>query len=235
MACRTLCFARVEYRIGSRFSARVGGTHVLIELRSAMSVTVVGRWQVPDGCEEDSPGRASYEFSVRGASPVARRQAQIFQSLEDRRAMLYVGEWTSRSAFDTYCHEGGQDTAEVVVQHRGELVICERAMFFGNYAYRVQVTGCAVFEAAPDGVVRLLEHILPGGRWALHGAPGLVRYTVYREVGRAQRYIIVHGWQSASGLEATEPQWTLLESALAAEGASLTRFIGRESASTDPL
>lgn len=200
-----------------------------------MSVTIVGRWQVSDSIEEAKSARPGHALAVVVGAPPARRQAHVFRSLEDRRAMLYVGEWASRSAFEAYRDQAGADAVESAFRESDRVIVCERLMFFGNYAYRSHVTGCLVVEAPPSSADEVYELLLPNGRWAMHGAAGLVRYTIYREVTHARRYVIVHGWQSAADLDALHGRWAVLADTLARLGVTMLQFAGREQFSIDPL
>jgi quinol monooxygenase YgiN len=67
-----------------------------------MSVTVVGRWHVPVGREDQVVAAARQELVARAGLPRARRNAQVFQATDDLGALLYVGEWTDRAAFEQY-------------------------------------------------------------------------------------------------------------------------------------
>ncbi|MCC7371175.1 MAG: antibiotic biosynthesis monooxygenase [Chloroflexi bacterium] len=200
-----------------------------------MSVTVVGRWQVPAGFEEAASTRASHELAARSGAPPARRRVHVFQALDDPQSMLYVAEWSSRPAFEAYRDQGDPDTFEAVLRDREAVNICERLMFFGNYAYRAQVTRCIVVDLPAGAAADVQQVLLPNGRWAMHGSAGLVRYTVYREITHARRYVIVHGWQSTADLEAQSPRRAALEAALAGFSVTLRQFVGHEYASTDPL
>jgi quinol monooxygenase YgiN len=199
-----------------------------------MSVTVVGRWHVPDGQEDLAIAAAQHELDARGAQPSARREAHVFQATDDPRLLLYVGEWSDRAAFELYRGEGGQSSVEAAVSAGGEYVICQRLVFYGNFTYRAQVIACGIVEAPPELSETVRELILPGGRWTTHGWPGLVHYTVFREVTHDHRFVVVHGWQSDAALRAFREARQEFRESLSEIGANLIRFTGRERASTDP-
>jgi quinol monooxygenase YgiN len=159
----------------------------------------------------------------------------VFQETDDIGALLYVGEWTDRAAFEQYRAEAAAGAVEASIRDAGEFLICERLLFFGNYAHRARVTGCAILEAPSDTDDIVRDLLLPNGRWFGHGLPGLVHYSVYREMTHHHRYVIVHGWQSETALLALRERPRLEHEALQKVGGSVIRFTGYERASTDLL
>src|SRR3954466_7193312 len=107
-----------------------------------MVVTVVGRWHVPDGQQALAIAAARHELDVRAAQPSARREAHVFQAIDDPSLLLYVAEWSDRGAFEIYRGQGRTDTIEAAIGADGEYVICERLLFYGNFTYRTQVVAC---------------------------------------------------------------------------------------------
>ena len=70
----------------------------------------------------------------------------------------------------------------------------------------------------------------------IHGWPGLVHYTAFREMAGSQRhrYVVVHGWQSEAALrEFRASRGDEFRTTLDRLGATLIQFVGRERASTD--
>jgi quinol monooxygenase YgiN len=200
-----------------------------------MSVTVVGRWHVPTGEEALAIAAAQHELDARAGQPPARREAHVFQAIDDPAMLLYVGEWSDRASFEVYRRQGGAGTVEASVREGGEYVICERLVFYGNFAYRAQVVACGIIEAPAESMEALRELILPGGRWRIHGWPGLVHYTVFLEITHARRYVVVHGWQSEAALQRLRDTRADLQAALAALGGSVIQVTPYERASTGLL
>lgn len=119
---------------------------------------------------------------------------------------------------------------------RSEYIICERLLFYGNFAYRAEIVAGGVVEARPEASEAAREVLLPGGRWTIHGWPGLVHYSAFREVTHVHRYVIVHGWKSEAALRAfREARGSAGLDAFGKIGATLIQFTGRERASTDLL
>jgi quinol monooxygenase YgiN len=200
-----------------------------------MSVTVVGRWHVPAGQADQAIASARQELAARSGLPRARRNAQVFQATDDPRMLLYVGEWSDRAAFEQYRSDAEAGTVEASILDAGEYLVCERMLFFGNYAYRAVITGCGIIEAPPEAGDAVREVLVPNGRWAMHSSPRLVHYAVYREVTHSHRYVIVHGWQSEAALLSLREGRQRLQEALDAFGGSVVQFSGYERASTDLL
>ncbi len=200
-----------------------------------MSVTVVGRWQVAEGDEERAIATARLALDVRAGQPPARREAHVFQALGDPRTLLYVGEWDDRAAFELYQAANGAGSVEDTIRAGGELIICERQVFFGRFASRVQIVGCAIIEAPPEVSDAVRALLFPDGRWVARGTPGLVHYGVFREVNHRQRYVVVHGWQSEAALRDFRDQPTHLPAGVVQLGGSFSQFTGIERASTLPL
>lgn len=198
-----------------------------------MSVTVVGRWHVPAGREDQVVASARQELAARAGCPLARRNAQVFQAVDDAGLLLYVGEWSDRGAFERYRGEAAPGTVEAAVRDVGEYLICQRTLFFGNYAYRAAITGCGIIEAPPEAGDAVRELLLPDGRWFMHGSPGLVHYAVYREVTHNHRYVFVHGWRSEEAVVALIERSVGAQQALARVGATAVRFVGHERATTE--
>ena len=199
-----------------------------------MSVTVVGRWHVPDGQQELAIAAVQHELDVRACQPPARRAAHVFQAIDDPAMLLYVAEWSDRAAFEWHRGQGGADTVEAAISSGGEYIICERLVFYGNFAYRAHVVACGIIDAPADSSEAVRELLLPGGRWTIHGWPGLVHYTAFREVTHAHRYVVVHGWQSETALRRfREARRAAGQLAFSSVGATLIQFTGRERASTD--
>src|SRR5690349_17839404 len=128
-----------------------------------MSVTVVGRWHVPVGEEVTAIAAAQHELDARAGQPPARREAHVFQAIDDPSTLLYVGEWSDRASFELYRRNSASGGVEVAVREGGEYVICERLVFYGNFAYRAQVVGCGIVEASADALDTVRDLILPGG------------------------------------------------------------------------
>ena len=51
----------------------------------------------------------------RGGQPAARREAHVFQAIDEPGTLLYVGEWADRAAFELYRGESGPDAIEAAV------------------------------------------------------------------------------------------------------------------------
>ena len=198
-----------------------------------MVVTVVGRWHVPPGEEDVALAAARQELEARGAQPAARREAHIFQAIDEPGALLYVGEWADRTAFELYRGDNGPRAVEEAVREGGEYVICERLVFFGRFAYRAQVIACGIVEAPPEAAEAVRQLVVPSGRWTIHGWPGLVHYTVFREITHSRRYVVVHGWQSEAALQAFRQARGEFRETLDRIGATLIQFTGRERVSTE--
>lgn len=198
-----------------------------------MSVTVVGRWHVPVGTEDVAIAAARQELEARGGQPPARREAHVFQAIDDPGTLLYVGEWADRAAFELHRGQNGPGAVEEAVRDGGEYVICERLVFFGRFAYRAQVVACGVVEAPFEVAETVRELVVPSGRWTVHGWPGLVHYTVFRELTHNRRYVVVHGWQSDAALREFREARSEFRKQLNQIGATLIQFTGRERASTD--
>ena len=201
-----------------------------------MAVTVVGRWQVPAGEEDEALAAARQELAARVGQPPARREARIFQALDDPGTLLYVGEWADRAAFELYRGDNGPGAVEKAIREGGEYVICERLVFFGRFAYRAQVVACGIVEAPLEAAETVRQLVVPSGRWTIHGWPGLVHYTVFREITHSHRYVVVHGWQSDAALKGfRESRGTEFRDTLDRIGGTLIQFTGRERASTEPF
>jgi hypothetical protein len=198
-----------------------------------MRVTVVGRWHVPVGRADQVIASARHQLMTRAGTPRARQSAQIFQAVDEIGALLYVSEWSDRVAFESYRAQAEGGTVEAAIRDAGEYLICERQLFFGNYAYRAVITGCGIIEVPPEMGTALRQLLMPNGRWALHGSPGLVHYAVYREVTHSHRYVVVHGWQSEAALLAMRERREITQEVLDTYGGSVVQFSGYECASTD--
>lgn len=201
-----------------------------------MAVTVVGRWHVADGQYDRAIAAARHDLDVRATQPSARRVAHVFQATDDPSLLLYVAEWSDRFAFELYRGQSGPNTIEAAFSAGGEYIVCERLLFYGNFAYRAEIIACAIVEAPPEVSETVRELLLPGGRWVIHGWPGLVHYTAFREISHTHRYVVVHGWRTEAALRAfREARGTAGQEAFAKVGATLIPFTGRERASTDLL
>lgn len=198
-----------------------------------MTVTVVGRWRVEAGEEDVAIAAARQELEARGGQPAARREAHVFQAIDDPGTLLYVGEWADRAAFELYRSQRGPDIVEAAFRQRGEYVICERLVFFGRFAYRARVVACGIIEAPLESSEAVRQLVVPSGKWTMHGWPGMVHYTVFREITHTHRYVIVHGWQSEADLKAFREERVEFRDMLDRVGARLIQFTGRERASTD--
>ena len=200
-----------------------------------MSVTVVGRWHLPADQADGFIVSARQQLEARTGAPRARRTAQVFQAADDAGALLYVSEWSDRTAFEAHRAEAKAGAVEAAIRDGGEFLICERELFFGNYTYRTQVTGCGIIEAPPGSGDAVRALLVPNGRWVYHGAPGLVYYAVYREVTHSHRFVVVHGWQSEAALRTVRDRRSELQWPIEAIGGSIIPFTGYERASTDIL
>src|SRR5262249_23844952 len=159
-------------------------------------------WHVPAGKEDVALAAARQGLQTRGAQPGARREAHIFPALDEPRTPLYVGEMGDRAPVGLYPVGNNPGVGGKAGAGGGEDVICERLVFFGRFAYRAQVIACGIVEAPLDSAEEIRQLVVPSGRWTIHGWPGLVHYTVFREITHSHRYVVVHGWQSEAALRA---------------------------------
>ena len=193
-----------------------------------MVVTVVGRWHVPDGQQAIAIAAARHELDVRAAQPAARREAHVFQAIDDPGCCSMSP--SGPIALPSNCT--GVRAARRPSRPPSAPPVSTSSVS-GSSSTATSPTE-PISSPAPSWTPRprlprlFVRSCCPGGRWEVHGWPGLVHYTAFRETARTHRYIVVHGWKSEAALQgfrkATRP--TAIEQ-FGKVGATLIHFTGR--------
>ena len=127
-----------------------------------MAVTVVGRWHVPDGQHDRAIAAAQHDLDVRASQPPARREAHVFQATDDPSLLLYVAEWSDRAAFELFRVQSGPNTIEAAIGAGGEYIICERLLFYGNFAYGAEAAARTYFSRSARSLTLPQAALLAG-------------------------------------------------------------------------
>ncbi len=162
-----------------------------------------------------------------------RRNARLFQHVEDPTRLFYVAEWDSREAFEAYRLSApmpgrpDQFQAHPVCRAYRRLALFERVMTEVQSAHATIVEGAAETHAVRRSLA-LAYH-----RASARGQSGLVVLMMHEGIDDPATLLIVSGWQSADRSGTLEPHADrALVDQLQAAGGSVQQFVGRTRAET---
>jgi quinol monooxygenase YgiN len=193
-----------------------------------MSVVVVQIAQVRPGRVEELVAQSERAFRDRAGLAASRRQAWYFQGLDDPELFLYVGEWDSREAFESYARErhapGFEDLFVCWPQYR----YCRALGYYERVMERVGAVGSFLLQTRPEAAPALVAELERMGREEVRPrAPGLLGYYIYGDLGDPGRLMVVHTWATVENLQrvraAQAGEWF---ARLRAQGAQATLFNG---------
>jgi quinol monooxygenase YgiN len=155
-----------------------------------------------------------------------RLGAVVFQQLRDPACFLYVGEWTSREAFEAATTAIRLPNVEAHFATEPEVYYCRPLRPLSGPIGRAAVVACALIEG-PDAVAEELFVAVVAAGLAPEGIPrGFADYALFQDLDAPGRLFLVHGWLTAADLERVEAsRLPLVEAKLGALGATVTRFV----------
>ena len=193
-----------------------------------LSTTVTCELRVQPGHVAEIIQRATEQLSVPSHSVVGRRHARLYQHFDDPHRLLYVGEWESRNAFETYRANAplpgrpDQFVELPTIRYYRRLALFEHVLTPFDLVYVDHV------EGAPGTHASRRDLALGYHRQAARGHRGLALLMTTERLDGPQDLLIVSGWRqhpSASPVERA-PDQTLFEQ-LRGSGGMVNRFIGR--------
>ncbi|MFN8635677.1 MAG: antibiotic biosynthesis monooxygenase [Chloroflexota bacterium] len=165
-----------------------------------------------------------------------RRSTRVFQRLGSPTSLLEVTEWTAEEAFERF--RQGSEFAEIVAACRliPEAEPLQRLRHFERMDQRVAVAACATITAAPELAASVEATLLSEAHQQIARADGLVWREIYRSQAATGRLLVLHGWRALADLERFRESGSQRgEAALAALGATTTRFTGTLAAELSSL
>lgn len=165
-----------------------------------------------------------------------RRSTRLFQRLGAPTSLLEVGEWTTEEGFDQF--QRGSIFAETVAacDPAPEVERLERLRHFERMDQRVAVAACATVTVDPTRAQSVESMLLSEAHQQIARADGLVWREIYRSHSAVGRLLVLHGWRSLHDLERFRERGSQRgEAALAALGATTTRFTGTIAAELSSL
>jgi hypothetical protein len=154
-----------------------------------------------------------------------RRSARLYRLLGDRTTLLYVAEWESSEAFESYrpsapmCGSADLYRQPPACRFYRRLALFERVLVPIQQAYGIVVDGPTRSHSERRDLA-LSYH-----RASLQVQPDLVQVTVHETVDTPPGLLLLTGWRSAGVVEIAEPTRGLIER-LRATGATVEELIG---------
>lgn len=165
-------------------------------------------------------------FDARGLNP-GRRNARVFQRLNEQTRLLAVAEWESQAAYESLRQSPDFVRITATCGPPPTIEYLERLHLFSRVNERPAVVACATVDAAAGRVADVEAFLRGPSQREVVSSPGLVARELYRSTGALTRVLSVHSWRSLADLErfrtTVEPR---LESALQGLGATVSRFTG---------
>ena len=165
-------------------------------------------------------------FAARSSHP-GRRNARVFQRLNEPTQLLAITEWESQAA-----HESLRQSPEFVQMTTAcgpapTFEYLERLHLFHRMNQRTAVVACTTVEA-PDEVLPEVEAFLRGpAQRELVSTTSVVTRELYRSIETGRRFLAVTSWRSIADLERFRANTAQrMEQELTATGATLARFTG---------
>jgi quinol monooxygenase YgiN len=194
-----------------------------------LSTTVTCELRVQPGHVDEIIQRATEQLSLPSHSVVGRRHARLYQQLDDPNCLLYVGEWESRSAFETYRATAPIPGRSEQFQHLPTFRYYRRIALFEHVLSVVDVAYVDVVHGPPDTHVARRDLALSFHRTEARRQTGLVLLMTSEHVEEPHDLLLVSGWRSPSpgSQPAPSPDQALIDQ-LRADGGAVNRFIGRQ-------
>jgi quinol monooxygenase YgiN len=190
-----------------------------------MSVTVVVRRQAQPGQEE-----ALIRLAIAAIErPRARTSsvARVFQNVDDPAAMLYVGQWSSREAYESRDAEHVA-SLDALCQEAPARWFCQQLSLYEVVSSQVEAADCTSLRVPPAQAAAVETYLREQAAPLSQAQPGFVLRAVYQDLDDPGHLFVLLGWRSAADGEAAYQQvWPELSRALREMGAQLERFQGR--------
>ena len=164
--------------------------------------------------------------SPRALSP-GRRNARVFQRLNEPTRLLAIGEWASQAAYESLRQSPELVRRTATCGPPPTIEYLERLHLFARFNERPAIVACVTIDATADRSGEAEAFMRGPSQREVVTQPGLVSRELYRSTAPATRLLSVHGWRSLDDLErfrtTVEPR---LDSELHARGATVSRFTG---------
>ena len=173
-------------------------------------------------------------FADRTLAP-ARRNARVFQRLNEQTRFLTVSEWESQAAYESLRQSAEFVETSALCGPRPTAEYFERLHLFLRMNQRAAVVVCATIDAAADRVAEAEAFLRGASQREMVTVSGLVSRELYQSIDTSARFLVVLSWRSIAELEqfrATDAP--RVESALQRLGCTLERFTGEIAAEYAP-
>ncbi len=197
-----------------------------------MSITVVVRRHAREGQEEAliTAIAAALARCHSGAST----RGQVFQGLDDPRAVLYLARWANRREYLSR-NRGSARRLDRLCDERPRRAFCQELDLFEASTAQVEVNSCLVIEAPLAATAALITYLFERSGPALFAAPGVALRAVYQDLDVPSRLFTMVGWRSTEDQEAArrllEPR---LDPPLRELGATIEHFLSRTRVEIEP-
>lgn len=189
-----------------------------------MSVLVVVRRRALPGQEQ--PLLAAMAAELQSSRPPRSLRARVFQGLSDRRAAIYIAEWSSREAYLTY-NTPPLVTLDVLCTSPPRRWYCQPLDLFEAHSEPPQVLSSSIFEAQPAAAMPLISFLMEQAGPALYQTTSCVLRALYQDLDHPSRLISLKGWRSeadwAAAMAALAPR---LDAHVEQLGATVEHFTG---------
>jgi quinol monooxygenase YgiN len=193
-----------------------------------LSVTIMCELRLRPEHADPIIQQALEQLSLPSSTVAGRRFARLYQRVDDPARLLYVGEWESRAAFETYRASARQPGTPEQHQQPPILRAYRRLALFERMLSSVGLAYAAIADGPPASHAARRDLALAYHRASLRGHAGLVLLMIHEAIDDPSGLLIVSGWQPDAPLtQATpSPDDGLIEQ-LRATGATVEQFVGR--------
>jgi hypothetical protein len=189
-----------------------------------LSILVVVRRRALAGQEQAL--LAAMAAELRSSRPPRSLRARVFQGLSDRRAAIYIAEWSTREAYLAY-NTPPLVALDALCTAPPRRWFCQPLDLFEADAEPPRVLTSSIFEAPPAAAMPLISFLMEQAGPALYQSTSCVLRALYQDLDHPSRFISLKGWRS-------EEQWTAAMAALAPRldaeveklGATVEHFTG---------
>ena len=177
--------------------------------------------------------RSIEQFSLPSGSVAGRRFARLYQHADDPAWLLYLAEWSSREAFETYRQSTPMPGTPEQFQRLPACRTYRRLTLFERVLTPVAVVHVAVVDGPAESQVARRDLALAYHRSNVRGRPELALLQVHEALDGGPGLLVISGWAAVEPPPGAgqDAERALLDRLLAS-GGTVERFVGRVLAET---
>ena len=196
-----------------------------------MSITVLCELRPHPGQAEAIVQRAIQQLSLPSSNVAGRGGARLYQHVDDPAWLLYLADWSSRTAFDAYRQTSPLPGTPDQFQQAPTCRYYRRLALFERVLIPVSTICVEIVDGPAETHAARRVRALAYHRSNVRNRPGLVLLQVYEASDHPPGLLIVSGWEASGQIHLPDRDSERAMRDVAA-GGTTRRFIGRALAET---